>query len=383
MLALGLGAGIVIGFFAIDGGVQMPHHQGTATPCAVGRTLTVNGADTGIMVAYGNTVRLGLLMEALGGSAAQDSHTQQITIRHDGNTMRLYPNMRTATVNRRQRPLSSPLRIVDGHAMVTLDFVTRDMGLGMGFMDERVVITTDAARQVPVLVYHHILPAEAIAVNMPNNPWVISTENFEAQMQYLYENDFYPITIRDMEDFLFHGRNLPARSVMIHFDDGYYSNFVYAAPIMRQFGMRGQLFVITGEVEALGDTQPPMDYGGLTFSAAHTIAAGADVFETASHSHDLHVMAHGTDYTLLMVTPRHDIIADTLRSFDFVQNHTAYVFPLSQHNDYVVNALQDAGITMAFGYHRAPVRRDSNPLSLPRLNVYHTTTMQQFSRFVR
>ena len=381
LLIAALCIGAVIGFFVL-GAQAPPPYQGTATPYAAGSRLVINGADTGILVEAGNHVPLGALMEALGGTAAWDNDSRQVTIRHGRNSIRLYPNVRAARVNRQRRQLSSPLRIVDGHAMVTLDFMTRYMGLGMGFIGDRVIITTGAAGQVPVLIYHHILPQEK-NIAMTDNPWVVSTENFTLQMAYLLENGFYPITILDMEDFLFHGRNLPDPSVMIHFDDGYYSNFVYAAPIMRQYHMRGQLFLITGEVEALGDTQPPMDYSDLTFSAAHTIAAGLDVFETASHSHALHDTMYGTSKTRLMGAMREVIIEDTLRSFDFVVNHRAYVYPLSQHNEYVINALQDTGITIAFGYHNAPVRRGANPMSLPRLGVHNTTTMRQFQRLVR
>ena len=379
--------GVAIGFF-IRGkhvGTTMTHilplYHGTATPDAVGSQIRLNGANTDIVVEYGNKIPLQALMDTLGGSATWNDDTRQIVITREHSVIEVVPNIRTATVNEQQTHLSSPLRIVDGRAMITLDFVTRYMGLGVGFIDETVIVTTETADQVPVLVYHHILPADKNH-EMPSNPWLVSTENFEEQMQYLYQNGFYPVTFCDMEHFLFHGRNLPARSVMIHFDDGYYSNFVYAAPIMRRYRMRGQIFLITAEIEALGDGQPPLDYGGLTFSAAHIIAAGADVFETASHSHDLHDGVYGTTDTRLMRAMREMIIADTIRSFDFVENHRAYVFPLSQHNEYVVNALQDTGIIMAFGGGNAPVTRYCDPMTLPRHTVFNATNMRQFRRMV-
>jgi len=389
LFIIGLTAGIVIGFFVRfpcirpdNTHLTLPLHHGTATPDATGGQVRLNGKYTGIIVEGDNMVPLHALMEALGGSATWSDATRQITIVYDNHTIEVRPNIRTASVNKRQTYLSSPLRIISDRAMVSLDFMTRYMELGLGFIHDTVVVTTETACQVPVLVYHHILPRDKSGA-MPNNPWLVTTENFEEQMRYLQENGFYAITLCDIENFLLHGRNLPARSVMIHFDDGYYSNFVYAAPIMQQYGMRGQIFLITAEIEALGNEQPPLDYSCLTFSAAVTIAAGTDVFETASHSHNLHDRVYGSTDTRLMRAMRDDIIADTIQSFKFVQNHRAYVFPLAQYNEYVVNALQDAGIIMAFIGGDTHVTRYSNPFALPRFSVYNATSLREFRNMVR
>ena len=355
-------------------------HQGTAAPYAVGGQIMLDGIYTGIFVEDGNKIPLNALIEAIGGTVSWCNDTRQIIISHH-NEIKLRPNIRNATINGRSATLSSPLRIENDHSMVTLCFITRYMELGLGFIGDTVIVTSTAATGVPVLMYHHILPRER-NLAMPDNPWVISTENFSEQMRYLQVNGFYPVTICDMENFLFHGRNLPANSVMIQFDDGYYSNFVYAAPIMRQFGMRGQIFFITSIIEALGEEQPPLDYNCLTFSAAHTIAAGRDVFESASHSHDLHDTVYGTTETRLVQAMRERVIEDTVRSFDFVENHRAFVFPQSQHNEYIRNALQDAGITMAFADGNAVVTRYSDPMALPRFAVYNSTTLEEFRNIV-
>jgi len=380
--------GFAIGFLLINftrsataANATIPFHS-PASPNATGSLITLNGQHTAIAVEEDNLVPLQPLMAALGGTATWYEPTREIQITHNLQTISARPNIRSATIDRREITLSTPVRIIEGRAMVTLCFITRYMGLGLGFFNNTVVITTETTDNIPVLVYHHILPDEQ-NTRMRDNPWVVSAENFAEQMRYLYQNGFYPVTLCDMEHFLFHGRNLPANSVMIHFDDGYYSNFVYAAPIMRQYGMRGQIFIITAEVEALGETQPPMDYDRLIFSAAHTIAAGTDVFECASHSHDLHNRVYGGTETRLAVAMREVIVEDTIRSFDFVTNHRAYVFPQGQYNEYVINALQDAGIVMAFRGGEAFINRDSSPLSLPRFTVYNTTIIEEFRGMVR
>ncbi|MCL2285099.1 MAG: stalk domain-containing protein [Firmicutes bacterium] len=380
LFVVGAAVGAAIGLF-VTSQTLTPPLQGAATPSAAGKQIRLNGIYTGIIIEEGNVVPLQPLVDALGGTTAWNDGTRQITIAYGRSRIVLRPNIRAATVNRRQTYLSSPLRIVEGRSMVTLDFITRYMGLGIGIIDNTVIATTETTDRLPVLVYHHILPREK-AYAMQDNPWLVTTETFEEQIRYLHQNGFYPVTLCDLEHFLFHGRNLPARSIMIHFDDGYYSNFVYAAPIMRRYGMRGQIFLITGEVEALGEVQPPLDYECLTFAAFHTIVKNTDVFETASHSHNLHEIVYGTTDTRLTRAMRENIIADTIQSFKFVENHRAYAFPLSQYNEYVINALQDVGIIMAFGGENRHITRNSNPFTLPRFTVYNAATMRRFRNVV-
>ena len=237
------------------------------------------------------------------------------------------------------------------------------------------------AAEVPVLLYHHILPDSENRL-FRDNPYVVSLENFTMQMQYLYDNGFNTITLDELESFLVYGTELPPKSVMIHFDDGYYSNFVYAYPVLRDFGFNAIVFMITQHVEELKDVQPPLDHNELTWTAAKTMIKAADVFETASHSHSKHDFASDGFSTILYMASREEIISDTLRSFDFVSNHRAYAYPLGQYNQQIVEALLEAGITMAFTIQEGYITRDSALMELERFTVFHDSSMERFSNIV-
>lgn len=234
---------------------------------------------------------------------------------------------------------------------------------------------------LPVLLYHHILPEEQNRV-FRDNAAVISLENFTMQMQYLYDNGFQTITLEQLEAFLFEGEPLPPRSVMIHFDDGYYSNFVYAYPVLQSFGFNAVVFFITRFIEEQGEIQQPFDYDDLTWTAAKSIISTEDVFETASHSHNMHDFAPGTSYTMLYLADRDEIIRDTVRSFEFVNNHRAYAYPLGQYNDLIREALKEAGIRMAFTTRGGYITANSDPMSLERFVIFRDTSMRRFRNIV-
>ena len=236
-------------------------------------------------------------------------------------------------------------------------------------------------QQIPVLLYHHIYDA-ALTTAQQENPWAVSTEAFEAQMRYLYDNGFHTLTHAELAAFLFDGSPLPENSVLIHFDDGYYSNFVYAYPILQQFGQRATVFMITGMIEELGDYQPAIDHNELVWTAAHTLVGTEDVFELASHSHAMHHLAVGSDRTAAYLASREELIADTHRSFDFLNNHTAYAYPRGQYNEGMIEALREVGITMAFTITDGYVTRRSDPFRLERFTVFNGTTMEHFQDIV-
>ena len=234
---------------------------------------------------------------------------------------------------------------------------------------------------IPILLYHHILPEEQNRL-FRDNAAVISLENFTLQMQYLYDNGFQTITLEQLEAFLFEGVPLPPKSVMIHFDDGYYSNFVYAYPVLQSFGFTAVVFFITHFIEEQGEIQQPFDYDDLTWTAAKSIIGTEDVFETASHSHNMHDFVPGTSYTILYLADRDEILQDTIRSFDFVNNHRAYAYPLGQYNNLTREVLKEAGITMAFTTREGYVTANSDPMSLERFIIFRDTSMRRFQNIV-
>jgi peptidoglycan/xylan/chitin deacetylase (PgdA/CDA1 family) len=58
--------------------------------------------------------------------------------------------------------------------------------------------------------------------------------DFEAQMRFLRENGYRVIPLEDLFEFLQFRRQIPARSVVITFDDGWRSVYDIAWPILKK-----------------------------------------------------------------------------------------------------------------------------------------------------
>jgi peptidoglycan/xylan/chitin deacetylase (PgdA/CDA1 family) len=76
-------------------------------------------------------------------------------------------------------------------------------------------------------------------------PDTITVNDFQDQLSLLKENGFNTITCNDLYNYIMKVGNLPARPVLITFDDGYLSQYEHAIPALKKNGFHA-VFFITG-----------------------------------------------------------------------------------------------------------------------------------------
>ncbi len=94
---------------------------------------------------------------------------------------------------------------------------------------------------IPVLCYHRIIP---------NGPSVydFSPAQLEQHFQYLKEHGYHPITALQMLQAEHDPARLPARPVVLTFDDGHRSHYTTVFPLLKKYGYQATFFVIAGSV---------------------------------------------------------------------------------------------------------------------------------------
>lgn len=96
----------------------------------------------------------------------------------------------------------------------------------------------------PILEYHMVQeedPEDAYAYNVP-------PEDFRQQLDYLQEQGYTTISLRDFlraKKGLF---ELPEKPVILTFDDGYASNYTELLPILEERGMKATVFMVTNDI---------------------------------------------------------------------------------------------------------------------------------------
>jgi peptidoglycan/xylan/chitin deacetylase (PgdA/CDA1 family) len=98
--------------------------------------------------------------------------------------------------------------------------------------------------RIPVLVYHHVGPIRPATLPA----LTVTPDRFEAQVKWLRHRGFTSITPSLYSDWLQGPCDLPAKPVMITFDDGYEDNCEHAYPVLRRHGLGAVVFIVSGQI---------------------------------------------------------------------------------------------------------------------------------------
>jgi peptidoglycan/xylan/chitin deacetylase (PgdA/CDA1 family) len=123
------------------------------------------------------------------------------------------------------------------------------------------------AGPVPILEYH-VLGAPAAGAPYPE--LYVTRPDFHREMNWLDEHGYQAVTLEEVEDAWYDGGTLPARPVVISFDDGYRPQFTYALPELRNHGWPGVLN-LKAEGSDLYESNVRAMIGAGWELAAHTI----------------------------------------------------------------------------------------------------------------
>ncbi|MGG4553781.1 polysaccharide deacetylase family protein [Paenibacillus humicus] len=238
------------------------------------------------------------------------------------------------------------------------------------------LIQPGTAEQVPVLMYHYITPQANN--DQPDNNSIITLEAFEENMNYLHEQGYYTATMEELEQYVLGKTSLPAKTVVITFDDGYQNNYIYAYPILKKYGFQATIFVIGSRIQ---QETSPFDPAKKSFLSFEEIKASSDVFEYHSHTYDLHQKGFkkcGLDYATGFDTK--SLTADIAKMKELGIDSPYFAYPFGEKSTQMIYSLQENNYRMAFTVLQGFVKPGD---SLMRLNRLTVTTATDFAKLLQ
>lgn len=222
------------------------------------------------------------------------------------------------------------------------------------------------AVRVPVLMYHRVGEAH----DAWERKYCISPENFAAHMRALRKARWQAVTIDDFMNWLNGIAELPDKTFLLSFDDGFRGVFDHAWPVLQKHGWPAVMFLVSnllGKNDAWSKTENP---GGLTYPllSAHEIQCMASGgFSFQAHS------CHHRDLTTLTETELADEIAGCkaeLESLGLTVNY--YAYPYGRFGEREACAVAAAGFTAAFSVQPGFNRIGVDLYRIRRLDVFGT-----------
>jgi peptidoglycan/xylan/chitin deacetylase (PgdA/CDA1 family) len=198
---------------------------------------------------------------------------------------------------------------------------------------------------VPILVYHDLGNPPA---SEPYPGLYVSDANFVAELRWLRNHGYAAVTLDEVMNAWFHGGTLPAKPIVITFDNGYMPQATFAPTVMAKYGWPGVLNEITKNHLA-------------NWRLRHLISLGWEI--------DSHSLTHPDLTTLPASDLRDQLVASRRflrRTFHIPVN--SFCYPSSRYNAAVIAAVKAAGYTNAVTENPGFATR-ANPYLLDRFEI--------------
>ncbi|MBI5044375.1 MAG: polysaccharide deacetylase family protein [Candidatus Levybacteria bacterium] len=107
------------------------------------------------------------------------------------------------------------------------------------------IANEDYCITVPVILYHHVQPLY-LSSEKQQDTLSVGVEYFDMHMNYLSSQGYVSLTADQLVHALLNREELPSKSIVVTFDDGYEDNYLYAYPILKKYNIKGNFMISTG-----------------------------------------------------------------------------------------------------------------------------------------
>ena len=225
---------------------------------------------------------------------------------------------------------------------------------------QKVIVRDELAKSgLPVTMYHFFYDNEKYFKQ--DNNW-LDINDFDKQLNYLNENNFYFPTWEEVELYLDGKIKLPSKSVVLTCDDGDPSFFDLAVPVMQKYHIPVTSFVVTEW------------YG-------HKYDANLEYVVWESHSANMHQSGSNGKGRMVNWT-KAQIVEDLNSSSQVLGGADIFCYPFGHYNDTAIEALKEANYKMAFTVEGGRITPGMNKYKLPRVRVTAGNSLEYFKKSV-
>ncbi|MGE5626747.1 MAG: polysaccharide deacetylase family protein [Solirubrobacterales bacterium] len=215
---------------------------------------------------------------------------------------------------------------------------------------------------IPVLMYHSIDYEKGNELRVP-------LKNFEEQMQYLKEAGFTTLTLEELYNFFTNNKPIPEKSVVITFDDGYQDNYTNAYPVIKKYGLKATVFVITSTI----------DKNAKCLNSSELKEMESNGFNVESHTVNHEELA-GLSFEKQLET-----LNKSKTDLENILNKKVYylAYPVGKWDNNSIEALKTAGYRMAFTTKNAKSNKSNGIYTLNRVRINASCSIDQFKSLLK
>jgi glycosyltransferase involved in cell wall biosynthesis/peptidoglycan/xylan/chitin deacetylase (PgdA/CDA1 family) len=233
-----------------------------------------------------------------------------------------------------------------------------------------------AQPEVVILGYHVVDDAGAAAAE----EYRLDADRFGAQVAHLVTEGFMTITIQEWMEALAGRVSLPARPIVLTFDDGDRRTLARVGPVLAAVGYRGVAFLVSNALGSTNRWDEALGYPRREILTADDVRAlVAAGWEIGSHGRTHRSLPGSPESTLRdeVVGSRADLQAIVGRPV------TAFAYPYGNYDRGVVRTLQAAEYASACCSEAGVNDPTTNPLTLRRIFIAPDDDLRAFGAKLR
>lgn len=207
---------------------------------------------------------------------------------------------------------------------------------------------------VPVVYYHHIQPLD-IASKLGHAQLTVDSAIFDQQVSYLVSAGYQTISADDLVHALLTHQQLPGKSIVLTFDDGYDDIYSFAYPILKKYNAVGNLMIPTGLLNNPGY----LTWGQLKEMSGNKL---------------IHVYNHTWSHASLGGASKDKIESEVTTASTQLQSNLSitvdvFAYPYGSYSSLAIQILREHNFTAAFTTVPGSWQCDSELMTLPRIRI--------------
>ncbi len=220
--------------------------------------------------------------------------------------------------------------------------------------------------EIPILAYHKVSPQAEIGLT------TIKPQRFLDQICFLYKQGYKSVTFRDLIDPEF---AVPAKPIIITFDDGYESIYQHALPVLGKYDFRSVIFVISGFI---GEKNT---WEAFSVQKKHRHLSDNQIIQMQQAGHEIGSHSETHPYMPMLVQKRaeSEIRQSKQKLEDLIgQAVISFCYPYGKYSKRIASLVKKNAYRFATANKGLFPSKKSDPHALPRTSIYGNDNISTF-----